>query len=282
MLIINGSLHSPGTPETSILNRSFFFGDGLFEILRVFRGKILFLDQTLDRLLTGMGVLHFEFKSDDFRELIQHHLLQSVEINHIHGHGKLRIHIYREGQGEYTPLSNQPSFLIEGYSLKEDLFQSSHTISLASYQDISLSNTPLSTFSHANSLPYVLASIHAKKSQHDEALLYHKDWVASTTFGNLFFIHQKKLHTPALNCGIQQGILREQLISLATNLKIPCEQKRFKKKALMQADEIFITHPTRGIVSVHQIDNLTFNPQQFAMTSFFRNCLRQYIEEFFQ
>lgn len=232
--------------------------------------------------MKGMQVLKFDFDPEVFHNLIHENLQKSLQVNSISGHGKLKIQVYREGQGGYAPISNAPSFLIEGYSFKEDLFHSPHTISLASYREIQLENNPLAAYSHLNSLPYVLASIYAKEQGCDEGLMYHGEWVGSTTFGNLFYVYQQKLFTPPLTMGIQQGVVRDQIISLAEKLKVSCEQKRFKKKSLNQADEIFVTHPIRGIVPVHRIDNLTLNPQQFAMTSFFRNCLRQYIQEFFQ
>ena len=279
MLIINGQLFEPGAPEVTLLNRSFHYGDGLFESIRIYNGKPLFLEDHLRRLTEGMDYLRFQFEADKWKAILKEEISRCIVVNQIAAQGRLRLHIYRAGPGAYTPLENKPYYLIEGYSLKTDYFNSEVGISLTDFPEPLIYHTPLSAFKTANALSYVLAGLHAQREGYDEALLSGKNGIAEASSANLFIVHQQKLITPPLNSGCLPGIMRKKIIMLAEKLKIPFLVRKVRSKDLLQADEIFLTNAIRGIIPVHKYNAIVYNPSHFAMIPFLRQCLRQYIRE---
>ena len=97
MINLNGHLLHPGAPEISLLNRSFLYGDGIYESIRIFKGKILFLPEHLRRLETGMHLLGFEFEAETIRQELDQQLHATLEANLITDHGRAKIHVFRAG-----------------------------------------------------------------------------------------------------------------------------------------------------------------------------------------
>ena len=279
MLIINGQSYEAGAPETTLLNRSFKYGDGLFETIRVFRGKSLFLPQHLARLFKGMECLRFDFVENFFREELEESIQKCLQANQIHQHGRIRLHVFRKGEGAYSPNSNKPAYLIEGYSLKGDYFAQSNPLSLCSFSELGLSHSPLSGFKTANGLPYILASVYAQEQGFDEALLFCEGWVSEASSANVFLIRKRQLLTPPLSSGCLPGIMRSEVIKLAKRLHIPIQEKRLKVKDLSQGEEVFLTNSVRGIQPIQQLDRQSFLVHKNSLTGFLQSCLLQYIEE---
>ena len=128
MLVINGKIIDPSSNESYYLNRSFKYGDGLFEAFRIYQGRILFVDDHLNRLIAGMEALKFSFDENEFREEVKKQMETLKVLNGVSNHGRIRLHVYRTGPGSYTPLDLTPSYLIEAYSLKNDYFASEASI----------------------------------------------------------------------------------------------------------------------------------------------------------
>ncbi|MEL6673482.1 MAG: aminotransferase class IV [Bacteroidota bacterium] len=279
MLIVNGKLVEAGAPELTLLNRSFKYGDGLFETLRVYKGAIMMLDAHLERLRRGMELLKFDFAPEFFLPRIQEEIERLLVVNQIQAHGRIRLHVYRSGAGTYKPLEDEPFYLLEGYSLKDDYYAHNAPISLTDYHDFPLSPHPLSGVKSANALPYILAARHAREMGYDEALLFHGKYIAEASSANLFIVHQQKILTPPLSEGGLPGIMRQQVIQLAERLKLVCQEKRLRPKDLRQADEIFLTNSIRGMIPVDQYQNLKLDVKRYALLPFLQRCWVQWVEE---
>ena len=277
MLILNGQLYEAGAPELSLLNRSFKYGDGLFESIRIYNGRALFLAAHLERLMKGMQRLQFEFDPETFAQTLQEEIGRIVEVNAMEQHGRIRLHVYRAGGGAFLPLDLKPYYLVEAYSLKTNYYKTPHPITLADFHEISLSGNPLSGIKTANSLPYVLGAISAQKKGFDEALMFHGNRVAETHQANIFMVKQRKVFTPSLKSGCLEGIMRGHIFRFCEELKLVCKEKNLKAKDLLGADEIFVTNTIRGIRSVRQYEDRTFDPQQAPITTFLQNCLIDFV-----
>lgn len=279
MLIINGKALEAGSPETSLLNRAFKFGDGLFEDIRIYKGKVLFAEEHVQRLMDGMECLKFSFEREAWGTEIRAALTRSIELNEIKSNGRLRLHVYRSGTGAFAPLSHQPFYLLEGYSLKDNYFESSFRTSLTDYSDALLAGGILSKYYASNSLPITLAAIHAKEKGFEEAVLYGPEGVSMTSTGNIFLVKQKKIITPGLAAACVDGIMRSKVMSLCKSLKIPIQEKKLKAKDLEKADEIFVCNDMRGIVPVKQYNDLILGADTYVLTPFLRQCLQQFIQD---
>ncbi|MDX2247660.1 MAG: aminotransferase class IV [Bacteroidia bacterium] len=278
MIILNGKLYEPGSPEATLLNRSFRYGDGLFETLRVYNGKPLFTDLHLERMTRGMKALGFIFQPELFTQTILSEIQRVMEINGIENQGKVSVHIFRAGEGSYKPASRSPYYLIEGYSVKDDYFQSKVSCSLTEYKDISLNFNALSAYKTTNALPYVMAAMYAQDKGFDDAVLFCDGYVSETAGTNIFMVEKQKIFTPPLSSGCVDGIMRKQVIKLMRELKLNFAEKKLRSKDFLQADEIFLTNSVRGILPVRQWNEFLLEAKTYTFTPFLKNCLLQMIQ----
>lgn len=278
MPLYNDRLYASEAPELTLLNRSFRFGDGLFETIRIYHGQPLLLDAHLRRLRRGMELLQLDFPGPDWEVQLRQGIARLLAHHQIDGHGKLRLHVFRSGEGAYTPLSDAPHTLIEAHALKEDFFASDLPLHLTDCTTIPLHPGPLAGIKTANALPYILAGRHARATGFDDAVLYCEQQVAETSRANIFYVSQQRVFTPPLSTGCLDGIMRRQVIDLCERLRIPCQEKKFRGRDLYQADEIFVTNSLRGIQAVTCYRDRDFAPSQLALTGFLRQCLRQTLD----
>ena len=279
MVILNGTAYEPGAPEVSLLNRSFKYGDGLFETMRVYQGQLLFWERHWQRLRWGMEQLGFAFEAEAYRQRLALDMERAMQLNALQGHGRLRLHVYRSGEGAYAPLSDEPYHLIEAYALKQDPYQEPAELSLGVYPDWSLQHDPLSGCKTANALPYVLAARYARQQGWDEALLLSPEGLAEASAANLFVIQQRKLYTPPLSTGCLPGVMRAVVMQLAAQTKIPCHERKLKPRDLRSAEEIFLTNSIRGLQPVARVDGRKTPLREHALTTFLQNCLIQLVQD---
>ena len=122
MVNFNGSI----VPEAECLipvgNRAFRYGDGLFESMKIISGKALFADDHFQRLTDGMKALSMiiplHWTAAYFREQLE----SVIKANGITAGGRLRFTVFRNGQGFYSPLSGEFSFLAEAATTGENAY----------------------------------------------------------------------------------------------------------------------------------------------------------------
>lgn len=275
MYIFNGEIRE----ENEWVNRSFKYGDGLFETLRIYDGSILFWEEHLKRLSGGMDVLKMTAKQGLFGLLLQKNARHLIEKAGITGHGRLRIHVFRQGKGAYGPIDRTAAFLIEAFGFEGNTYNSLHPVSLCAYHGYALHPSPLNGCKTANSLPYILAAMHAQDEGYDEALLFTQEgYVSEASSSNLFFIQNKKVITPPLSTFCLDGVMRRQVLKLCEELKVPLLEKRFKLSELKKAEAIFLTNAVRGLIPVGRFEDREILSHGHPLLSFLKTCLLQYAE----
>lgn len=272
VFFLSDSLYlDPNHEALTLYNQAFKYGDGIFETIRVFRGKPMFMEAHFARMFTGMYFLKYNFQEEKFQERITEGVYRTIVAGNFN-HARLRVQVFR-----YHPLL-PPDFLIEANPI-EDFYSSISTHSITDFKLLPLFATPLSAFKHNNRLVYQMANIHASESGYDEAILYYNQHVAETSNMNIFMVKDKKVFTPPLACGCLNGIMRLKVIQLCQSLKIPVKDMTFTSKALAKADEIFLTNVIRGIAPVWRYNDDTWDTQTLPITTYLRNNLFQTILE---
>ena len=280
MIIFNGQATEAGLIGSDLLNRSFRYGDGLFESIGVHGGKPSFLPYHLKRLYRGMEVLGFSYPVDTFKQELVDAISRLLQINQIHAHGRLRLHVYRGGEGAYAPTSDEAHYLLEGYALKEDPMASSASLRLTAYDVHRLKPGPLSGLKTANALPYVLAARHARKQGWDEALLFSEQgYLAEASSANIFLVKEKKCQTPPLSTGCVDGVMRHQVMRICQELSIEVQEKNLRPTDLLQADEAFLTNSVRGIIPIGQYEQRLFPHETQSVIPFLRKSLMKWVEQ---
>ena len=106
-----------------------------------------------------------------------------------------------------------------------------------------------------NFLNNIIAKAEAKERGAHEALMLNANgYLTEGTISNIFFISNQILCTPSTNCGILDGITRKIILELAVKNRIKIKEGRFRKEALYNASEAFITNTTMEVMPVSRVD----------------------------
>ncbi|MEK6605844.1 MAG: aminotransferase class IV, partial [Nitrospirota bacterium] len=106
-----------------------------------------------------------------------------------------------------------------------------------------------------NFLNNILAKMEAKAAgAHEALMLNHRGDITEGTTSNVFVVQEGRLRTPSVECGILDGITRELVLQLASELGIPSEETRLTVEDLMRAEECFLTNTTQEVLPVTRVD----------------------------
>lgn len=231
------------------IKRGFSFGDGAFESIKIINGKPVFLVHHLKRLNSAIKRLKLCTHQPLHLNYIEPIIIDLLRLNEIYEGGVVRISVYRSGKGTYLPKTNDLSYIIETFKLKENLYSTNKKgLKIDVYDDILKPLNMLSPYKLANAQLYVLASVYFKENQLDDALIKNENGnIIETTSSNLFISSNGVLYTPALSEGCVGGIMRMQVINLAITNGMLVYENPIQIQHLLSADEIIITNSIKGI-----------------------------------
>lgn len=246
---LNGTLIEGETPVFSIKNRGFRYGDALFETIRIVNGKVCYIEKHINRLVDGMKVLKMNVPQNYTNQFFINEIQKLIVSNEIAGGGRIRITIYRDAEGYYTPETNDVSFVIEAVPLTENLYElnkDGYTIDL--YEDEKLIINKLSSLKTNNCLTHVMAGIYKKEKKLDECVMVNElGSIAECISSNLFVGFNGVLYTPSLNQGIIPGVMRSVIMEIAKENRIEVQETTLNPQVLLRADEVFLTNAIVGI-----------------------------------
>lgn len=272
--IYNGHVISLYEPAVSFSNRAFRYGDALFETIRMANGKIMFLKDHITRLKLGMTVLRMnlpaEFNSENIEALIKLLLAK----NHLGRDARIRLTVFRNEGGFYTPETNDISFLIEAEGLEQEgylLNQKGLWVDI--YTDIKKQINKLSNLKTANALLYVMAGLAKTSMKLDDCFLINENGtICEAISSNIFVVKNGALYTAPLTDGCVDGMMRKQIMQLATANKVLTFEMPLTINSLMNGDEVFLTSSIRGIQWVGQYKNKFYTNR---MAAFFTEKLNE-------
>ena len=243
-------------------NRSFLYGDGVFETLKIVNQKVLFLEDHYFRLMASMRIVRMEIPMHFTMEYLETQIIDTVNANQCSESARVRITVYRNGGGYYLPETNQISFVIQATSMPNSLYSYeaiSYEVDL--YKDFYIAKQLLSTIKTTNKIIHVTGSIFAKENGFQNCLLLNDDKnVVEALQGNIFMLMDGKLITPPITDGCLNGILRKKIFSLAKSIEnIILVEASISPFDLQKADEIFITNVIKGIQSVTKYRKKEYN-----------------------
>jgi len=248
-LLFNDEFHAVDTPILSASNRSFKFGDGLFESMRMINHKLQFADLHADRLVAGMKALKIDGHAlmDDY--FIRQKTADLVKRNRWNGHVRFRLSVYRQGAGVYTPEINKAGYVLEGIPLKSTQYElNSKGLIIDVFDEMTKSVNKLSNYKTSNALLYVMAGLFKSHNRLDEAMILNQNgFLCESISANVFVVYNKQVYTPALTEGCVSGVMRTAVMQLAKMNDIPLIEAQISPEILKEAEEVFITNATQGI-----------------------------------
>lgn len=246
---LNGILYKQNDAIFGAGNRAFRYGDSLFETIHANGTEIQYLPEHLDRLTKGMECLGM-ILPNDFRNQIKKNITYLINKNKAFSGTRIRLSVFRNNGGLYTPTDNSISYLIEMTPLEDDHYSlNKKGLKIGIYDEIPKANNILSQFKTGNSLPFILAGNYRKLMNWDDCLILNeKGNIVESLSSNLFLVKDGNLITPSLQNGAVAGIMRKQVIKIAQKLNIKVtEEANLHSSHLLSADEIFITNAIKGI-----------------------------------
>ncbi len=251
MLYINNNGHvmpnEGGTIHSG--NRSYLYGDGVFESIRIMDGKVLNLENHISRLFEGAKALKMRIPAYLNLAYFEEKINELIQKSGIDKGGKIRLHLDRSSGGTYFPESNEANFFIEVYPYQYNSFElNSKGVEVDIYTDIKKTKNFLSNFKTKSCLTYVMAGIAAQEKKLDDVLITNdKGGILETSSCNLFVVSNGVLYTPGLEEGCLAGTMRMQIINLALKNGIKVYECNILPQNLLAADEIFLTNAIRGV-----------------------------------
>lgn len=253
----NGRLAPESEVALSPWDRGFRFGDGLYETLRVHRGRPFRLDAHLARMERGLRLLaldldpHAAFPAADLGRLIAASGLQDRE-------GRLRLFVTRgvDRGGAPPPLPTSPTLLASVEPLPPGAEPSDpEPLRLACVTPAVARPAAWAWLKSLNHLPYVLAAAEAWRAGADDALLVAEGKVKETTSANVFVVHRGRLRTPPIAEGILAGVTRDLVLELARGMGAGgAEERPISLADLASADEVLVTGSVAGVRAVESVD----------------------------
>jgi len=238
-------------------NRGFRYGDGLFESMRFLKGKLKFPEMHIDRIQKGMKLLKFDNCSLIDTWFIREKVEELLRRNKTGADARIRLTVFRDSDGLYSPVSNKYGYLLEIQKLEESQYVlNKKGLIIDVFDEIPKPVNALSNLKTCNAMIYVLAGIFKNQNALDEVLIMNqRGFLCESVSSNVFVVYDRKLYTPALNEGCIAGVMRQVVIRLAKENNIELVEAQINPDILNEADEVFLTNAAKGIQWVMGYNN---------------------------
>lgn len=256
-IYINGEFHDKENAKISVYDHGLLYGDGVFEGMRSYSGKVFRLEQHLDRLYESALAICLRIPIS--KEQMALDVNKTLQVNSL-TNAYIRLVVTR-GSGSLGLDPNRtsnPQVIIIADSISlypEEHYQNGLKIITAS----TIRSHPAALSPRVKSLNYlnnIMAKIEGLQAGCVEALmLNHKGEVAECTGDNIFIVKNGTILTPPKDAGILEGITRNAILDLAKELGIVAHETTLTRHDLFVADECFLTGSAAEVIPVVSIDS---------------------------
>ncbi len=279
IVYLNDELIPSDEARISVFDSGFLYGNGLFETMRAYEKNNVFrMRQHLERLfrsaeLIGLSISHSA-------ESLEQAILDTLAANNLNA-GYVRLTI---SQGVTTPGSNlsseTPTVLIVAKPLTpypDTLYKNGASAVVSEIRRNV--DSPVPRIKSLNFLENILARTAAREAGTLESILLDTDgYVVEGSMSNLFFVKDGVLHTPSTECPILPGITRAVTLEIAAKNDIPIREGKWKLKALLEADEAFLTNSLMELMPLVKVDSVRISEQPGSMTQLLARLYKRQVE----
>ena len=256
-IYINGKFYSKEDAKISVYDHGLLYGDGVFEGMRTYSGKVFRLAEHIDRLYESARaiLLTIPMSKQDLIDAVKN----TVELSGL-SDSYIRLVVTR-GAGSLGLDPNRTSdpqiiIIVDLIALYDRKY---YDEGLKIITASTIRNHPAALSPRIKSLNYlnnIMAKIEGLQAGCMEAImLNHKGEVAECTGDNIFIVKHGHLLTPPTDAGILEGITRNAILELAKELKIPAREATLTRHDLLVADECFLTGSAAEVIPVVSIDS---------------------------
>ncbi len=254
---LDGKMFLESENNISVNNRSFRYGDGFFETMKLVDGVIQLKELHFERITNSFKTLGFIVGKHFSCENLEKEIIELAKKNQHHHLGRIRITFYREDAGLYEVKNFHPHILIQSFQLSDTVNElNENGLVIDVYPTAKKSCDVFSNIKSNNYLQYAMAALWAKENKLNDALLLNtSNCIADSTIANVFIIKNGEIKTPALGEGCVNGVMRKNIIETLKQKNIAVIETSINAEDIADADEVFLTNAIKGIVWVRQFGN---------------------------
>ena len=256
-IYIDGKFYDKENARISVFDHGLLYGDGVFEGIRAYNGRVFRLDEHLHRLFASARATTLSIPLS--QEKLKEAVLETLRVNKMKD-AYIRLVVTRgEGDLGLDPRKCPKScviIIVGNITLypKEFYEKGLDLVTVATKRNIPEAVNP--AIKSLNYLNNIMAKIEANRANTPEAIMLSKDgYVAECTGDNIFILKNKTLLTPPCWVGALDGITRGVVFEIARKLKIPAREGIFTPYDIYTASESFLTGTAAEVIPVTCLDN---------------------------
>jgi branched-chain amino acid aminotransferase len=255
-IYLDGQLLSQEDAKISVFDHGLLYGDGVFEGIRIYHGRIFRLTEHLERLYESARSICMEIPIPIAE--MEKATLDTVAANQLQD-GYIRLVITRGvGSLGLNPFQcPRPSIIIIASSISlysPERYEKGLTLITCATRR----PTPAALSPQVKSLNYlnnVMAKIEAMQAGCEEGIMLNEQgYVAECTGDNVFIVKRGQVFTPPIAAGALDGITRQAVIELVNKIGHSCTEKMMTRHDLFTADECFLTGTAAEVIPAVQLD----------------------------
>lgn len=250
IIFLNGQFVNSHEAKVSVFDHGFLYGDGCFETLRTYNGKLFRLDEHVKRLLNSAQKMQITvpWKAEEIKEWMQETLIQNS-----FAESRLRITLTRGENGFNFVGAETPTILIVVTELKpheRNVFENGVKIETLEIERI------LPQVKSLNLLPSILGQqLKHQENVFETVFINHQGFLTEGTVSNFFIVKDSVILT-APKEDVLSGITRDLVFEIANKEGIKIEEKLFTLNDLLQSDEAFLSSTIMDIAPVVQVGKI--------------------------
>lgn len=268
IVFVNGQFVPEAAATVSVFDRSFLYGDGLFETMLITNGRPFRWMQHMQRLECGAEFLGIKipFARDALArfaaELVARNPMSEALLRLTLSRGVgVRGYSTKGADNRTLVMSLHPIGAPNSDSARSERVSSEIGAPLRWRAHIARFRLPsgeaVAQFKTCNKLVQILARAEAEAAGADEALLLNTDgFVVEAAAGNLFWVKDGTVNTPPIAAGVLAGVTREVVRELCAKLSVPCHEMNIRAGELAGADAAFLSLSSHGIVELTAVDGI--------------------------
>lgn len=234
--------------------RGLQFGDGVYEVIRIYQGNYYLLEEHIDRLYRSLSEIKLEAPFE--REILIEQLEKLITKNEMESDGRVYLQVTRGSapRDHVFPEGVDPNFYAYLQPAERNIDMMKNGVSAITLPDIRWSYCHIKSL---NLLPNLMAKQEAKENGSFEAILHREGKVTECSASNLYFVKDGKIYTHPATNEILLGCVRIAVERFANELNIPFVEEAYHIDAIQDADEIFLTSSTTEITPIVKVDGDT-------------------------
>lgn len=248
---LNGEFIPLAEAKVSVLDRGFMFGDGIYEVIPVYGGRLFRLHHHLQRLDQSLAAIHL---SNPLSHSIWQEILEELVARNGGGDQSLYLQVTRgvaEERNHGFPAEPKPTLFAMSKVVDTVAPQLRKGVSAITIEDI---RWKLCHIKAIALLPNILLRQQAIESGAEEAIMLRDGEVTEGTASNIFVVQDGVVITPPKGQLLLPGVTRDLVLELCQRHRIPSEERSIDGETLREADEIWLTSSTREIIPVIELD----------------------------